>query len=414
MRPGRTWAGSHTFGAERLARPRSVAEVQDLLATTERVRALGSRHSFTDIADTAGTLVSLDDLPREVLVDETARTVSVSAGTTYGQLAATLEEKGWALGAMASLPHIAVAGAVSTGTHGSGDGSRTLSAAVATLDVVGPDGTLRTLRRGEPDFAGSVVGLGALGVVTRLELDVEPSYLVSQTAYTGLTWTTLEEHFDDVTALGHSVSVFTSFDERELRQLWVKARADAPPVEAVIGTLPATRTLHMLDGAPEDAVTPQGGVPGPWLDRLPHFRTDVTPSRGAELQSEYLVPRDRALEALAGLRRTADAFRDLLQVCEIRTVAADDLWLSGAYGRDTVGLHFTWDLAIDEVREALAPMEEVLLPLGGRPHWGKVFRAGAAELAPLYPRFADFRTLRDRVDPDRRFGNGFLERTLGD
>ena len=409
----RNWAGNHTYTAARIERPSDVEALRELVAAGDRVKALGSRHSFSDIADTTGTLVSLEDLPVEVTIDEEARTASVTGGATYGALASALDARGWALGAMASLPHISVAGAVATGTHGSGDRNRSLAGAVCGLDIVGPDGDLRTLRRGDPDFDGSVVALGALGVVTRVEVDVEPTYSISQTAYTGLTWDALAESFDDVTSHGYSVSLFTTFDDAQVRQMWVKARSDAPPVEAFTGTVPATETLHMLEGAPTDAVTQQGGVPGPWFERLPHFRMEFTPSRGEEIQSEYLLPRENALAAVDALRRLQPGFGPLLQVAEIRSIAGDDLWLSGASGRDTVGLHFTWVRDTEAVLAAVAPMEEELLPLGARPHWGKVFAAGAADLAPLYPRLEDFRALRDRVDPERVFGNAFLDRVLG-
>ena len=413
MSTERNWAGNHTYAAERIVRPGSVEQVQEVVAGTRHVKALGSRHSFSDIADTDGLLLSLEGLPVEVDVDEDARTASVTGGATYGALASALEERGWALAAMASLPHISVAGAVATGTHGSGDRNRSLAGAVCGLDVVEADGSLRTLRRGEADFPGSVVALGALGVVTRVEVDVEPTYSISQTAWTGLTWDTLADHFDDVTGHGYSVSLFTTFDDRQVRQMWVKARSDAPPVEAFTGTVAATETLHMLEGAPTEAVTQQGGVPGPWFERLPHFRMEHTPSRGEEIQSEYLLPRENALAGIEALRRLQPEFGHLLQVSEIRSIAADDLWLSCASGRDTVGFHFTWVRDTEAVLAAARPMEEALLPLGARPHWGKVFAAEAAELAPLYPRMADFRALRDRVDPDRVFGNAFLDRVIG-
>ena len=409
----RNWAGNFTYTAQRVERPATVEQVQDLVAGARRVKALGSRHSFSDIADTDGVLVSLEDLPVEVSLDSGTGAASVTGGATYGALAEALERQGRALAAMASLPHISVAGAVATGTHGSGDRNTSLAGAVRALDVVGPDGALRTVRRGDDDFPGTVVGLGALGVVTRVEVDTEPTYSISQTAYTGMTWDVLAEHFDDVTSHGYSVSLFTRFDDTQVRQMWVKARSDAPPVEAVTGTVASSETLHMLDGAPTQAVTQQGGVPGPWFERLPHFRMEFTPSRGEEIQSEYLLPRENALAGIEALRRLQPGFGHLLQVAEIRSIAADDLWLSCAYGHDTVGFHFTWVRDTDAVLAAVGPMEEALLPLGARPHWGKVFAAGATDLAPLYPRFEDFRALRDRVDPDRVFGNAFLDRVVG-
>jgi alditol oxidase len=302
---------------------------------------------------------------------------------------------------------------VSTGTHGSGDRVRSLAAAVRALEVVGPDGSLRRVERGSADFGGSVVALGALGVVSRLELDVEPAYEVSQEVRTGLTWSALESHFDDITAAAYSVSVFTRSWE-VVDQLWLKHRVGLQRAAEEFGTVAATSTQHMLRGGSEQAVTAQGGVAGPWLDRLPHFRTEFTPSNGEELQSEYFVPRGVALEAVARLRRLAPSFAPLLMVSELRTIAADDLWLSGAQGRDTVALHFTWVRDEVAVRRAVRTIEEVLVPLGARPHWGKVFEMDAGALAAVFARLGDFRALRDRVDPQRVFGNAFVDRVLGE
>jgi alditol oxidase len=411
---GTNWAGNHTYRAARLVRPRTLEELGEVVAASSAVRAIGSRHSFSDLTDTVGTLLDLTGLPAGIRVDPTAATVSVSGGVRYGDLAVALEEQGWGLAAMASLPHISVAGAVATGTHGSGDRTPSLAAGVAALDVVGPDGAVRTVVRGDPDFAGSVVALGALGVVTRIELDVEPTYEVSQEVRTGLTWPVLEDHFDAITAAAYSVSLFTRYGEG-VDQLWLKGRtASAPASGDRFGTLAARRTMHMLRGGSEQAVTTQGGVAGAWLDRLPHFRMAFTPSNGAELQSEYFVARENALEAIARLRRISAGFDPLLEVAEIRTVAADDLWLSGAQGRDTVALHFTWVRDELAVRRAVREIEALLVPLGARPHWGKVFELDAATLADVFPRLPDFRGLRDRVDPERVFGNAFLDRVLGE
>ena len=414
---GTNWAGTHAYRAARLVRPRSVEELCDVVAASRSVRALGSRHSFSDLTDTTGTLVDLADLPVELRVDVaatgSAAVASLGGGIRYAELAAALDERGWALSAMASLPHISVAGAVATGTHGSGDRVRSLAAAVRALEVVGPDGTVRRLERGAADFDGSVVSLGALGVVSRLELDVESTYEVSQEVRTGLSWRMLEDRFDDITAAAYSVSIFTR-SWRAVDQVWLKHRTAQERPADRFGTVAATGTLHMLRGGSEQAVTAQGGVAGPWLHRLPHFRTEFTPSNGEELQSEYFVPREAALEAVAGMRALAHTFRPLLLVSELRTVAADDLWLSGAQGRDTVALHFTWVRDEVAVRRAVRGIEEVLAPLGARPHWGKVFEMDARTLAEACPRLADFAELRDRVDPQRVFGNAFVDRVLGE
>ena len=407
------WAGNYRYAAARLLTPTSVEEVQEAVAGSRRVRALGTRHSFTSIADTDGDLLGLDRLALDIEVDADARAVGLAAGARYGDLVDVLDRSGWALANLASLPHISVAGAVATGTHGSGDGNRSLAAAVRSIDVVTADGGLRTIRRGDPDFDGSVVGLGALGIVVRLVLDVEPAYEVRQTVFTGLGWDALAEHFDQVTSSAYSVSLFTHWTDTAIEQAWLKSRVDEPERDELFGAVPARETLHMLPGGPAEAVTRQGGVVGPWHARLPHFRMEFTPSRGEEMQSEYLLPRAHALPAFEELRRLAGVMAPVLQVCEIRTVAAEPLWLSGSFERDVVGLHFTWDRNPEAVYGVLPDLESALMPLGARPHWGKCFVASAEEIAAAYPRLDDFRALRDRLDPGDKFGNEALDRLLG-
>jgi xylitol oxidase len=404
------WAGNHEYAAAAVHSPSSVAELQELVGGAARIRPLGTRHSFTDVADTGGDLVSLLDLPAEIDVDSRRRAVRVSAGVRYGDLAAELQRGGWALATMASLPHISVAGAVATGTHGSGDRTGSLAAAVAGLELVAADGSVRTIGRGDADFAGHVVALGALGVTTQVILDVEPTYDVRQDLYTELSWDAALADLDALTSSAYSVSLFT--DWRSVGQVWLKSRDTEPPPD-LFGAAAATTTLHMLAGADTAAVTRQGGVPGPWNRRLPHFRMEFTPSRGEELQSEYLVPRSRAVEAIGRLRSLAPSFAGLLQVSEVRTIAADDLWLSGAYGEEAVGLHFTWVRDVPGVYGVLPAIEDALLPLGARPHWGKCFVATADLLRPAYPRFDDFRGLAAAADPTGKFRNAFLARHLG-
>lgn len=407
----RNWAGNHTYVAERVHEPTTVEELQELVAGAERVRAVGTRHSFTDLADTTGDLVATGSLPADVEVDAARPVVRVAAGVRYGELAERLAAQGLALATMASLPHISVAGAVATGTHGSGDRTRSLAGAVAAVELVQADGSLRRVARGEPDFAGYVVSLGALGVVTHVELDVEPAYAVRQDLYTELDWDVAAEHLDELTASAYSVSLFTDWASGRIQQVWLKSRDTTPPGD-LWGARPAQQTLHMLAGADIAAVTEQLGAPGPWHQRLPHFRAEFTPSRGEELQSEYLLPREAAREAVERLRALAPSYAGLLQVSEVRTVAADDLWLSSAQGHDVVGLHFTWVRDVAGVYAALPAIEEALLPLGARPHWGKCFVAGAGALRPLYPLFDDFRALAERVDPQGKLRNAFLERHL--
>src|SRR5215218_999672 len=201
MTAGTNWAGNHTYGAARLHRPTTLEQVQEVVAAAPRIRVLGSRHSFTDIADSA-ELVSLEAVHAAasplagIDVDHAAGTVSLGGGLRYGELADVLREEGVALHNLASLPHISVAGAVATATHGSGVTNGNLATAVAALELVTSDGQLVRASRGDADFDGMVVGLGALGAVTRLTLDVEPAYEVRQRVFEGLAWDALYEHFD--------------------------------------------------------------------------------------------------------------------------------------------------------------------------------------------------------------------------
>ncbi|WP_158372892.1 FAD-binding protein [Cellulosimicrobium cellulans] len=412
-----TWAGNLTYAAARVHEPRTVEEVQEVVAAARHVRALGTRHCFNDLADTPHDLVRLDGLDPDARVDAAARTVTVSAGTRYGTLGQALHAQGWALHNLASLPHISVAGAVATGTHGSGDRSRNLAAAVAGLDLVTADGSLRHLARGDADFPGAVVALGALGIVVRVTLDVEPTYDVAQEVHTDLPWDAVLEHLDEITGSADSVSLFTDWAGPAVRQVWRKTRvapgAAYEPRAELFGARPAPGPLHPLPGIDPVNCTQQLGVPGPWHERLPHFRLDFTPSNGDELQTEYLVPRAHAVEAIEAMRGLAPLVAPLLQVAEIRTMAGDDLWLSGAEGGDRVGLHFTWLPRQAEVEAVLPRIEAALAPFGARPHWGKLFASvGGPGVDPrqLYPRLDDFRALVARTDPEGTFRNAFVDR----
>jgi len=409
------WAGNYTYRAERLHRPSSLEQLRAIVAAAPRVRVLGTRHSFNDIGDSS-ELVTLAALPPNVVVDRAAGTVAFGAGITYGALAEALNREGLALHNLASLPHISVAGAIATATHGSGDANGNLATAVAAIELVTSSGELVTVSRGDADFDGLVVGLGALGAVTRLTLDVEPAYRVRQRVFEGLAWDALCEHFDEISASGYSVSVFTRW-RSTADQVWVKSRVTDAPEQVrseLFGAPAATVDRHPILGVDAVNCTPQLGRPGLWSDRLPHFRLGFTPSSGEELQSELLLPREHAVGAIAAMRALADRMRPVLQVCEIRTIAADRLWMSPQYGRDTVGFHFTWQPDPDGVARVLAAVEAALAPFDARPHWGKLFLAGAATIGARYDRLADFGRLAERLDPRGAFRNAWLEdRVLG-
>lgn len=410
----RNWSGNHAYRARTVHEPRSVAELQQLVAGAPALRALGTRHCFNDIAD-GDALVSTQHLPVEIDVDSAAGTVRVSGGARYGALAEHLQRAGQALHTMASLPHISVAGAVATATHGSGDANPNLAAVVAGLELVTADGTLRTVGPDDPDLPGAVVGLGALGVVTALTLRVQPTYDVVQHVETGLPWTAALEHLDTIMAGADSVSLFTDWRGDAIGQVWRKNRADgAPRPHESFGAVPATGPVHPVPGADVRATTEQLGRPGPWHERLPHFRLEFTPSGGVELQSEYLVDRVHGPAALEAVRGLADEVAPLLLVSEVRSVAADDLWLSTASGRDSLAIHFTWQRRQPEVEAVLPRLEAALAPFAPRPHWGKLFTATGAgapsALERVYPQLPRFRDLVERHDPDGVFTNDWLRR----
>ena len=393
---------------------RTIDDVRRAVTAGGRVRALGTRHSFNDLADNGETLVTVTGIAPEPVLDETAGTVTVGAGITYGALAAWLQERGWALPNLGSLPHISVAGATATGTHGSGTRNQILSAAIAALEYVDADGELRQAGRADPDFDGMAVGLGAFGVVVRITLDVQPSYLIRQDVYDGPTWDRVLADLEAIMSAAYSVSLFTDWTGDSMQMAWVKRRIDAPERDATatpeefFGAPRDLGPVRLVD-APVDNLTIVGAA-GPWSERLPHFRLDSPPSNGDEIQSEYFIDRGSGAAALDAVRRLSPVITPLLLVSEFRATAADRLWLSGSYGRDTLAIHFTWRNQPDQVSAALTEVEAALAPFDARPHWGKLTHIQAGQPELLYPRLGDARALFERLDPAGRFSNHRLER----
>jgi alditol oxidase len=405
------WAGNVVFGARRLHRPASVDEVRELVAAGGPLRVLGSGHSFNRMADTDGELITLAGLPRVVEIAADRRSVRVDGGIRYGDLVGRLAEEGLALHNTASLPHISVAGAVATATHGSGVRNVNLAAAVAGLEIIDGRGELVTLTRADEELLGAVVGLGALGVVTALTLDVVPAFELRQYVYDAVPRAAVDAHLAEMLADGYSVSLFTDWTGDDINHAWLK-RAE-PMSGEWFGARRADGPRHPVPGMPAANSTDQSGEPGPSHTRLPHFRMEFVPSSGVELQSEYHVASAdgvAAIDAVASIRERVAA---VLQVCEVRAIAADELWLSPNYRRDTVALHFTWIADSDAVLPVVAELEERLAPLHARPHWGKIFTTDPGVLRAEYDRFADFAALVGRFDPAGTFTNPWLEAIVG-
>ncbi|MGX7680940.1 D-arabinono-1,4-lactone oxidase [Jatrophihabitans sp. DSM 45814] len=413
--PERNWAGTVTYRTTGLVAPTTLAELQERVAASPRIRALGSRHSFSDVADTSGELVAVRNLEHPVVIDESALTVEVGGGVRYGELATVLNDAGYALHNLGSLPHISVAGACATGTHGSGDANGNLPSAVRAIDFIRADGeAVRLSRAANPEeFAGAVVSMGALGVVTALTLAVVPAYQLRQDVYLDLPFETVVENLPEIFGAAYSVSLFTNWS-RGFDQAWLKRRVDATtastqaPTEFFSGSL-ATAAQHPILGQDPVSATQQLGVAGPWHERLPHFRLDFVPSNGHEIQTEYLLPRENAGAALVALRPLAARLAPLLMVSEFRTIAADDLWLSPSYQRDSFAVHFTWIADTERVRALLPAIEAALAPLDARPHWGKVFTIAPERVRAMYEHRADFAALAAEYDPAGKFSNEFLQ-----
>ena len=409
------WSRNLTYSAARVHRPTSVEEVQSIVAGAERLRTLGSRHSFNAVADTPHDLLSTERLNRIVGLDRERSQVTVEGGVRYGELGEFLRREGFALPNMASLPHISVAGAVATATHGSGIGNGNLATSVAAIEFVRADGELvRLSREDDPDtFPGAVVSLGGLGPVVRVTLDVEPMFEVAQTVYDRLPFARLAE-FDAIESLAYSVSLFTHWRDPVIDQVWLKRCVEEGPAPASVHEArPADGPRHPIATMSPEYCTLQGGVPGPWDERLPHFQLRFTPSAGEELQAEYILSRRHAWAALQAIDPLRDQIAPLLQITEIRTFAADDLWMSPGYEQDAVCIHFTLLPDWPGVRDLLPKIEAALAPFEPRPHWGKLFTMAPEAIRPGYSRLSDFDRLLRSYDPEGKFRNDFLNSLLG-
>ena len=409
----KNWAGNLEYSTGTVLYPKSVAEVQAAVRKHPKLKALGTRHCFNTIADSRHAQVSLRDMNSVVSLDAGARTVTIEGGMNYGQLCPLLHEKGFALHNLASLPHISVAGAGATATHGSGVANGNLATAIRALEIVTADGSVIELSREQDrdDFDGAVVGLGAIGVVTKVTLAVAPAFEMRQYVFENLPLAQATDHFDGIMGAGYSVSLFTDWQGNTVNEVWVKRRVDdrSPhePGADFFGAKPATRNMHPIADLSAENCTEQMGVPGPWFERLPHFRMGFTPSSGAELQAEYFVPARHAVEAIRAIHRMAPRIGPHLLISEIRTIAADNLWMSPCYGQASVAIHFTWKPDWPAVSALLPVIERELAPFRGRPHWGKLF---AASPAASYERLPAFRQLAARLDPRGKFRNEFLDR----
>ncbi|MDU0205450.1 FAD-binding protein [Paenibacillus sp. MAH-36] len=412
MKNNMNWAGNYRYSATKLHTPVKVEDVQELVARSKQIKVLGTRHSFNSIADCTDSLLSLQNLNRVVTLDTVHNKVTIEAGVRYGELGEYLHKHGYAIHNLASLPHITVAGACATASHGSGDRNGNLASIVDSIEVVQANGELAVFSREQQNIEGAVVGLGGLGVVTQMTLDVIPAFEISQHVYDNLPFEQLEAHFDDIFSHAYSVSLFTDWKSTNINQVWLKKKVTdsaSTQVEAEFyGATLADSPRHPVPGHTGENCSEQMGIPGPSHERLPHFRMDFTPSAGEELQSEYFVPREAAYEALCAINAIREQIAPLLYISEVRSVAKDLFWMSPNYKQDSVGIHFTWKPNWEAVKQVLPVIEKQLAPFQARPHWAKLFTMQPAVLKSLYEKLPDFQELLLRYDPQGKFRNDFL------
>ncbi len=409
----KNWAGNLTFSAEEFIEVESIPQLQKIVEKSQKLKVLGTGHSFSDIADTNGTLISLKKIPPEIEIDPISKSVSVNAGTSYSVLSRYLESNGWALPNLASLGEVTVAGAIMTGTHGSGSKNKVLSDSVIELHLILASGDQLIInKKNFKDFAGFIVSFGLLGVVTRVKLRIIESFSLKQFVYENVSISSVAKNFDEIFNSAYSVSYFGNWAENTTGQIWMKFldQANFPQLslEAFGGNL-ATSNQHPVKINDPSPCTEQMGVSGKWLYRLPHFKLDSSAASGDEVQTEYLVDRNYVNEYIAGLSAIGNEIAPRVYATEIRTMAADDLWLSGAYERDTVGFHFTWKKS-KELASFLPKIEEVLGKHQGRPHWGKLFSTNKEQIISRYPRYQDFKNLLNKYDSNGKFSNKFINK----
>jgi xylitol oxidase len=416
--PLKNWAGNLTYSTGNVHYPKTVEQVQEVVKKYDKVRPLGSRHSFNKIADSKENQISLKEMNKVVSLDKNANTITVEGGARYGEFASYLYENNYALPNLASLPHITVAGACATATHGSGVKNGNLSTSVSAIEFVNAAGELVTLSKQKDgdEFFGAVVNLGALGVITKITLDLLPAFDMKQMVYRNLPMEQLKDNFNNLQTRGYSVSLFTDWKNKNINEVWIKSRVEkgviTPDDLELYGAKAATENMHPVEDQSAENVTEQMGKPGPWYERMPHFKMGFTPSTGKELQSEYFVPIEHAYDAMMAIEKLHEKISPHLFISEIRTINADNFWLSPCYKKTCVTFHTTWKQEVDTVMSLLPLMEEQLAPFNPIPHWAKLFTISPSVLQSRYQKLADFRELVARHDPDGKFRNEFLTANL--
>ncbi|HXP19832.1 MAG TPA: D-arabinono-1,4-lactone oxidase [Streptosporangiaceae bacterium] len=437
----RNWAGNVTAHPERVRTPRSAAEVADEVSRAAAdglpIRMTGSGHSFTPTAATDGVLLRPDGLTAIRSIDARAGLVTVEAGCRLTRLNSELLAHGLSLANMGDIDVQTVAGAIQTGTHGTGRLTAGIAAQVAGLELVLADGTIRTCSAPGPGaaspadagplaglFDAARVGLGALGLLTAVTFRVLPAFLLTAREEP-MRWSEVIARLPELTSQNEHFEFFW-FPHTEGCLTKRNNRSDGP-------ARPLSRWRHWLDdeflsnslfGATcrvgyqvPGAIPPINAIASRALSARTYtdaaFRVFTSPRRVRFKEQEYAIPREHLTDVLREVRELLSS-RDwrISFPIEVRVAPADEPWLSTAYGRDTayIAIHI---YRASPHEEYFGAVEAIMTAAGGRPHWGKLHTRDAEYLRRAYPRFDDFAVLRDHVDPARRFGNAYLRQVLG-
>ncbi len=414
--PRTNWAGNLTYGTDNLHKPKTIEEAQEIIKKCKKIRSLGTKHCFNTIADSKENQISSENFNQIISLDKENQTVTVGAGIKYGELCKYLDENGFALGNLASLPHISIAGACATATHGSGIKNGNLASSVIALELINGKGEVVNLsadKDGE-EFKMAVVNLGALGILTKITLGLQPTFKMKQVVYQNLPMAQLEKNFETIMSAGYSVSLFTDWTNKNISEVWIKNKSEEMKEIApeFYGAKLQTKNLHPIESLDAINCTEQMGVEGPWYERMPHFKMGFTPSSGKELQSEYFIAFEHAYEGLMAIEKLHDKVSPHLLITEVRAIAADELPMSMMYQKTCVAFHFTWKQEIPEVMALLPEIEAALEPFFPRPHWGKLFALKPSVLQSRIEKLADFKALMQKHDPEGKFRNEFIDTNL--
>ncbi|KAI1701064.1 FAD binding domain-containing protein [Ditylenchus destructor] len=408
------WGDNFLFSTQNIQYPTTVEEVQEIVQNADKVRVVGTRHSFSTCADSPDTILSTLALKNIIGFDDSVPSITVQAGIAYTDLNPYLQYLGFALPNLATLAEISVGGASQTGAHGSGLSNQCLASHIRSLKIVLANGTLATYGPNDPELKAIALGVGAFGVITQVELKVEPTFNITNYFFLNMTAQNLYDHFDEIENTGYTAQLFTDFSTPGVwGQIMIMDRsgsnANIGSLQNLYGATRATTKVSPILALPPTYLVDQG-VEQPWYFGLVDYHLGLSGFDGGEIQSEYFLPYENAVAAIKAVTTLSDLIAPRVHTMLIRTIKGDDLWLSEMYSQSSVvAIHFTWKLNMTAVMEVLPQIEQLLIPYCAKPHWGKVFAQGPETFLHCYPKLADFKQLAEQLDPTHKFRNQFLE-----